>query len=40
MTEQPFAPTVHAQGQGKEGLCNLTQEEARRAMGMILAGEA
>ncbi|MDD5295436.1 MAG: glycosyl transferase family protein [Rhodocyclaceae bacterium] len=39
MQEHPFAPIIRALGKGKQGSRNLTQEEARRAMGMILAGE-
>lgn len=39
MQEHPFAPIIRALGKGKEGSRNLTQDEARRAMAMILAGE-
>jgi anthranilate phosphoribosyltransferase len=37
--EHPFAPFIQFLGKGRRGARNLTQEEARRAMEMILAGE-
>lgn len=40
MQEHPFAPIIRALGKGKEGSRNLTQEEASKAMGMVLSGEA
>ncbi len=38
-TEHPFAEYVRLLGKGKTGSRNLTREEARRAMGMILNNE-
>ncbi|WP_432473155.1 glycosyl transferase family protein [Amphritea sp. HPY] len=37
--EHPFAPFVRILGKGKKGSRSLTQEEAREAMRMILAGQ-
>lgn len=37
--EHPFAPYVRILGRGKRGSRSLNREEARHAMGMILAGE-
>ena len=36
--EHPFAQFVRALGKGKRGARNLTGEEAREAMGMLLDG--
>lgn len=38
--EHPFAQFVRALGKGKRGARNLTREEAREAMGMLLDGKA
>lgn len=38
-TEHPFAQFVRALGKGKRGARNLTREEAREAMGMLLDGK-
>jgi anthranilate phosphoribosyltransferase len=35
-TEHPFAPFVRILGKGKRGARNMTREEAREAMGMVL----
>ena len=35
-TEHPFAQFVRILGKGKRGARNLTREEAREAMGMLL----
>ncbi len=40
MQEHPFAPIIRALGKGKQGSRNLSQDEARQAMSMILADEA
>ena len=37
--EHPFAPFVRILGKGKRGARNLTREESREAMGMLLDGE-
>jgi len=37
--EHPFAPFVRILGKGKRGARDLTREEARQAMGMLLDGE-
>ena len=37
--EHPFAPFVRILGKGKRGARNLTREEAREAMGMLLDGK-
>ena len=37
--EHPFAPFVRILGKGKRGARNLTREEAREAMGMLLEGK-
>ncbi|MET1076501.1 MAG: glycosyl transferase family protein [Pseudomonas sp.] len=37
--EHPFAPYVRILGKGKRGARNLTQDEARDAMGMLLDGQ-
>ncbi|MCH8499004.1 MAG: glycosyl transferase family protein [Marinobacter sp.] len=37
--EHPFAPYVRILGKGKKGSRSLTREEARHALGMILAGQ-
>ena len=37
-TEHPFAPFVRILGKGKRGARDLTREEAREAMGMLLDG--
>lgn len=37
--EHPFAPFVRILGKGKRGARNLTREEARAAMGMLLDGQ-
>jgi len=34
--EHPFAPYVRILGKGKRGARNMTREEAREAMGMVL----
>jgi len=39
MNTHPFAQYVRTLGRGKKGARSLTMEEAREAMGMILAGE-
>jgi anthranilate phosphoribosyltransferase len=38
--EHPFAPFVRILGKGKRGARDLTREEAREAMGMLLDGKA
>jgi hypothetical protein len=38
--EHPFAQFVRILGKGKRGARNLTREEAREAMGMLLDGKA
>lgn len=38
--EHPFAPFVRILGKGKRGARDLTREEAREAMGMLLDGQA
>lgn len=40
LTEHPFACYVRTLGKGKSGSRSLSQEEARKAFGMILRGEA
>lgn len=39
MTEHPFAPYIQILGKGRHGSRSLTQQEAREAFAMILAGE-